>query len=224
MDIVGLCMTKLLTAGKLIVFEGIDGAGKSTLAARVTSLLQEDGCQVLLTREPGGTKGGLAIRTLITEGIASTVPEAEYLLFAADRALHINQVVIPALERGAIVISDRMADSAYAYQHCGRGVDHTIVQSINSWVMKGIVPDLTIYLSIDYATAQQRLHKSARLGDIMHYDQERVDFFRRVIRGYESLYADRDDVIKIDATQKIESNAQLVHQHICTLMGCDGNV
>jgi dTMP kinase len=215
----GLSMTKLVTAGKLIVFEGIDGAGKSTLATRVVSLLQEDSCQVLLTREPGGTQGGTTIRGCLSEGIGRQVPEAEYLLFAADRALHVAQVVLPALQRGTIVISDRMIDSSYAYQVCGRGIDGSMVHAINQWTMKGIVPDLTIYLAIDYATAQQRLNKTIRSGELMHYDQERADFFRRVTRGYDSLYANRDDVIKLDATQKVETNAQIVHQHICALMG-----
>jgi dTMP kinase len=212
-------MTKLVTAGKLVAFEGIDGAGKSTLAARVASLLQEDSCQVLLTREPGGTQGGSTIRNCLSEGVGRSVPEAEYLLFAADRALHIAQVVLPALQRGTIVLSDRMIDSSYAYQVCGRGIDATMVQAVNTWTMKKIVPDLTIYLAIDYATAQQRLTKNARADELMHYDQERSDFFRRVIRGYDTLYANRRDVIKLDATHKVETNAQIVHQHICALMG-----
>lgn len=212
-------MTKLVTAGKLIVFEGIDGAGKSTLAARVVSLLQEDSCQVLLTREPGGTPEGLTIRTWLGQGMAHKVSEAEYLLFAADRAFHVAQVVLPALQRGTVVLSDRMADSSYVYQVCGRGIDGAMVNAVNEWTMKGIVPDLTIYLAIDYTTAQQRLNKEFRPGELVHYDQERADFFRRVIRGYDSLYANRKDVIKLDATQKIETNAQIVHQHICALMG-----
>lgn len=217
-------MSKMVTAGKLVVFEGIDGAGKSTLAARVASLLQEDSCQVLLTREPGGTPGGTAIRGLISEGCYRDVPEAEYLLFAADRALHISQVILPALQRGTIVLSDRMIDSSYAYQVCGRGVDASVVATVNQWTMKGIVPDVTVYLAIDYATAQQRLNRGSRPGDLAHYDQERADFFRRVTRGYESLYANRSDVIKLDATHKVESNAQIVHQYICDLMGADGSI
>jgi dTMP kinase len=215
----GLSMTKLVTAGKLIVVEGIDGAGKSTLAARVVSLLQEDNCQVLLTREPGGTQGGATIRACLTDGVGRQVPEAEYLLFAADRALHVAQVVLPALQRGTIVVSDRMIDSSYAYQVCGRGIDASLVNAVNQWTMKGIVPDLTIYLAIDYSAAQQRLQKNVRSGELLHYDQERADFFRRVIRGYDALYANRKDVIKLDAMQKVETNAQVVHQHICALMG-----
>lgn len=215
-------MTKLITAGKLVVFEGIDGAGKSTLAARVASLLQEDSCSILLTREPGGTPGGVAIRTLIKEGVARAVPEAECLLFAADRALHVRTLVLPALQRGAVVLSDRMADSLYAYQGWGNGLDLTMLSRLNEWTLQGLVPDITVYLAIDYATAQQRLYKKNRPGEILTYDQESVEFFRRVIKGYEMLYADNPNVMKLDATHTVETNAQLVYQRICALMGSDG--
>lgn len=216
-------MAKMITAGKLVVFEGIDGSGKSTLAARVASLLQEDSCQVLLTREPGGTPGGDAIRRLISERHCHDVPEAEYLLFAADRVLHVAQVVLPALQRGTVVLSDRMVDSAYAYQVCGHGIDGEMVAAVNRWTMRGLVPDVIIYLAIDYALAQQRLNKNSRPSELAHYDKERADFFLRVARGYESLYANRNDVIKLDAANTVESNAQLVYHHICDLMGSDGN-
>jgi dTMP kinase len=215
-------MTKLVTTGKLVVFEGIDGAGKSTLSHRVTTLLQEDSCQVVLTHEPGGTPAGRAIRTLIKDRVARAVPLAECLLFAADKALHVNTVVMPALQRGTVVLSDRMSDSLYAYQGWGNGVDLGIIDTLTTWTMQGLMPDLTVYLVIDYATAQQRINKKSRPGEIDSYDQEGVEFFRRVARGYEALYANRPNVMRIDATQNIETNAHLVYQRICALMGSDG--
>jgi len=205
--------------GKLIALEGIDGAGKSTIAAQVMRLLQEDGLDGFVTREPGGTPGGVAIRELLSSGACRSVPASEYLLFAADRLLHMEQLVIPALQRGKIVISDRMGDSSYAYQGYGRGVSVDMIQQINEWAMRGVKPDITVYLMIDYATASQRI--SGRGVDGLGYDQEKIAFFQRVAQGYEALYAGRTDVMRIDARLPIDTIAQAIHQRVCALMSAE---
>jgi len=212
-------MDSTSSCGKLIIFEGLDGAGKSTIAARLSTMLQqEDRCNVLLTRQPGGTEPGQAIRTLLNTNNFQKNPDAEFLLFAADRALHVRNVIEPALKQEAIVICDRMTDSSYAYQGYGRGVDRTMIRTINEWIMRGIKPDLTIYLVIDYATAQQRI--AARHGNST-YDQEQVSFFRLVTKGYEELYEHRSDVMRIDGTLSIDTIVHRVYQRVCALIGCD---
>jgi dTMP kinase len=207
------------SCGKLIVFEGLDGAGKSTIATRLMTMLQqEDRCNVILTRQPGGTDLGKTIRTLLHREELHQNPEAEFLLFAADRALHVRNVIHPALQRGTIVICDRMTDSSLVYQGYGRGVDRTIIQTVNDWIMHGIKPDLTIYLVIDYTTAQQRI--AGRPGNGT-YDNEQSTFFRIVAKGYEELYTQRSDVMRIDATLPIETIVHRIYQHVCALIGCD---
>lgn len=205
-------------SGKLIVFEGIDGAGKTSIARRTAALLQEDGCDVLLTQEPGGTADGMSMRRLLEHTGIRENPEAEFLIFAADRALHMAQVVLPALQRGTIVISDRMGDSSYAYQGYGHGIDRAMITAINRWVMRSVTADLTVYVTIDYTTAQQR--RQLRAGDDMsRYDQEKIQFFKRVVQGYEELYATRQGILRVDGQRTIETNAQDAYHAICALMG-----
>src|ERR1700730_16197149 len=131
-----------MNKGMLIVIEGIDGAGKSTLAKSLADILTTQGNTVLLTKEPGGSQLGKQLRTILQNQPIPITPIAEYLLFAADRAQHIEQVVKPALERGAIVISDRMGDSSLAYQGYGRGIDKNNIRTVNQWAMQGLTPDL----------------------------------------------------------------------------------
>lgn len=199
------------------MIEGIDGSGKTTVAARTAALLQEDGCNVLLTREPGGTQDGNIIRSQVTSGSLRDVPDAEFLLFAADRALHVERVVVPALKQGIIVICDRMGDSSYAYQGFGRGVNLEMITAINRWVMRSLEPSLTVYLMIDYATAQSRI-STRRNHEATAYDHERTAFFRNVARGYEALYADKPSILRLDSKLTIETNAQTIYQRICNLM------
>jgi dTMP kinase len=209
--------------GKLIVFEGIDGAGKSSVAARLMTMLQqEDRCDVLLTRQPGGTPTGQTLSSLLRTGAVRDHPEAEFLLFAADRAVHIHEVVEPALCKGSIVLCDRMGDSSYAYQGHGRGVDRDLIKTVNARVMRDIVPDVTVYLIIDYGSAQQRIstRNAATNGT---YDHEQAAFFRAVAKGYEELYADRPEVMRIDATLPLDVVVHKVYQKVCSLIGCDGD-
>jgi dTMP kinase len=189
--------------GLLITLEGIDGSGKSSLGVALRDVLVSHGYKVLLTKEPGGTSLGVYLRSLVQGHSFDICPEAEFLLFAADRANHFQYLIEPALlQADTIVISDRMADSSLAYQGFGRGLDKELIRQVNRWVMKGRVPDLTLYLRIDYQTALKRLQK--RSEQLTAFEEEKASFFQRVITGFETLCQEQLTMVALDATQPIE--------------------
>ncbi len=194
--------------GKLICIEGIDGSGKSTLAKQLAQHLKNAGHDVLLTKEPGGSALGKQLRTILQTQPVPITPVAEYLLFAADRAQHVVDVVKPALERGAIVISDRMADSSLVYQGYGRGIDKNMIAQVNAWALQGIEPDLTLYVKIDAATAALRVKSRNTL---TAFEKEQRDFVERLIQGFNELYQTKQNVITIDGSgtlSEVDSYAQ----------------
>lgn len=133
--------------GLLIAVEGIDGSGKSTLAHHLfTWLSKQCTTTVIKTREPGGSPLGAHLRTIIQESNISLSHKAEFLLFAADRAQHFQEIIIPHLNQGHVVISDRLADSSVVYQGYGRGLDIAMIKSINSWAMNNRTADLTLFV------------------------------------------------------------------------------
>jgi dTMP kinase len=188
--------------GLLISIEGIDGSGKSTLASFLSKQLKEDGFDVILTKEPGDTKLGKNLRTILNSDEWTPCDKAEYLLFAADRAQHIEEVVAPALKEGKIVISDRMGDSSTAYQGYGRGLDVNMITIVNEWAMKNITPDITFYIHLDIKTALERV--SRRGEKLTSFEQEQKDFWIRIIRGFDTIFKNRKDVIEIDGTKSPE--------------------
>lgn len=175
--------------GVLVALEGIDGSGKSTLAATLHRRFMVDGIPALATREPGGSLLGKALRELLQHRQSTINPQAEFLLFAADRSQHMQEVVFPALNQGILVISDRLADSSLVYQGYGKGVDQKMIQSINSWVMSNREPDLICYLAIDQQTANERI--TARGKKLTAFEKESAVFIQRLIDGFENLYADK---------------------------------
>jgi dTMP kinase len=193
---------KQLRRGILVALEGIDGCGKSTLAKKLEHALRD--YAVTLSREPGGTPIGAHIRELLLSDVQKS-PETEFLLFAADRAEHMRQVIRPARDAGHIVISDRMATSSVAYQGYGKGASIDHIHTVNDWAMAGCKPDLIIYLALDFVTAYQRV--MSRSGDITSFEKEQADFFERVIHGFEKTCADASHVKKIDATQSVDAVA-----------------
>lgn len=182
----------------LICIEGIDGSGKSTLAQRLAQLLQNEGHIVVLTKEPGGSALGKQLRTILQTQPMPINPISEFLLFAADRAQHVQEVIKPALAQGAIVITDRMGDSSLVYQGYGRGIDTAMIKKVNEWALQGITPDLTLYVKIDGVTAAQRIQKR---GTLSAFEKEQKEFVDRLITGFNELYRDRSDVIILDGTQ-----------------------
>lgn len=141
-------------AGLFVVFEGGEGVGKSTQLARAAQWLRERGREVVETREPGGTSLGLELRQLLLDPDGSITPRAEALLYAADRAQHVESVIRPALEAGRVVLSDRYVDSTLAYQGAGRGLADT--RRLTEWATGGLLPDITVLLDLDPATGLER--------------------------------------------------------------------
>ncbi len=171
--------------------------------------------QVLSTREPGSTDLGQKIRALLISDPGFKCAVAEYLLFAADRAQHFAQKIVPALQSGMIVISDRMADSSLAYQGYVKGVNCEMIQKINAWCMQEIEPDLVIYLRIRPEQAQQRILSSR--GAQTHFEQEYCDRMQMLFDAFETIFAQRHNVLIVDAMQDSEIISQQVFDEIMNL-------
>lgn len=199
-------------SGFLIAIEGIDGAGKSSLARSVAQHLKKLALPVLLTKEPGGTELGAAIRSLLQIRTVPISERAEFLLFAADRAQHFAQVVIPALKSGTLVISDRLADSSLAYQGYGRGLDREFIKQVNNWAMQNCTPDLIFYIRIDYKTALERI--ITRCEQKTAFEEEQAAFFQRVLAGFDEIYQDRSNVIILDGHSSLEKISSIATAHI----------
>jgi dTMP kinase len=180
-------MTESTKRGRFIVFEGIDGSGKTTQAKAIaewlpTSGLIPEGRKVVLTREPGATPVGATIREIVLHGRDDLDPVAELLLFAADRAQHVATVIKPALERGDWVVCDRFTGSTIAYQGYGRGHDLQVIDQVNAISTGGLEPDLVIWLSVDAQIAANRM------GGRDRFERQKIDFMRRVHQGYCKFY------------------------------------
>lgn len=192
--------------GLLIAIEGIDGSGKSSLAQQLYKLLQQQ-YRVLLTKEPGSTALGKEIRSIVQEQKMSICPKAEYLLFAADRAQHMQEVIAPALLQQQIVISDRMGDSSIVYQGYARGLDISMIKTVNNWALNNRSPDVTIFVEVDPLIARQRCIE--RNLALTAFEKEDEQFMHTVHRGFKELYKNRQDVILIDGNQ---SKNAVIHQ------------
>lgn len=190
----------MLTKGLLIAIEGIDGSGKSTLARNLFTTLQDKHYNTLLTKEPGDTELGKKIRELVQTQTIPLSPVAEYLLFAADRAQHFTEMIIPALADKKLILSDRLSDSSLAYQGYGRGLDLDQLQSINTWAMNNIVPSLTIFVRVPVKTALERVTNRGALSAF-----EKEAFLDKVANGFEMLYKNRTNVMIVDGTQPQDS-------------------
>lgn len=172
----------LLQHPRLISLEGGEGVGKSSALAAIRELLQARGYEALLTREPGGTPVAERIRELLLSARDEPLaPETELLLMFASRAQHVREVVRPALQRGAYVISDRFTDSSYAYQADGRGLDHALVEALERSVV-GIKPGLTLLLDLDVRVGRARTSGRDLWPDRIESEQD--DFFERVREGF----------------------------------------
>jgi dTMP kinase len=168
-----------------ITFEGIEGCGKTTQARRLARALGES---ALLTQEPGGTELGRAIRGLLLEVTRGSMsPEAEVLLFFADRAQHVAEVVRPALAAGRVVISDRYTDSSMAYQGYGRGIDLELIRTVARAATGGLAPELTLFIDVPVEVGLERVGKRGRHDRL---EAEVREFHDRVRDGYRRLAAE----------------------------------
>jgi dTMP kinase len=172
--------------GVFISLEGLDGSGKSTMAERLVRAFRTAGLDALLTREPGGTSLGEHVRSILLRDESTTiVPRAETLLFAAARAQLVDEVIRPALERGAVVVTDRFTDSSLAYQWGGRGVDKDGIGAVQLMATAGLEPDIKILLDLPVETALGR--RLAHAGQVNRLDKEGVQFHARVRSAYHRL-------------------------------------
>ena len=171
--------------GKFITFEGIDGSGKSTQLRMLTSELRLRGFNVLMTMEPGGTPLGRRLREAFLETEETVSPLAELLLFAADRAQHVDFLVKPAIAEGKIVVSDRYADATFAYQGAGRGFAESTVNQVIELATGGLKPDLTLFFDLSVETALRRTDSRTDSGERKNrMDSETGDFYKRVRESY----------------------------------------
>lgn len=189
----------MATTGRLITFEGIDGAGKSSHIETLAGWLRGRGHEVVVTREPGGTALAERLRELVLHAPMDALTEA-LLVFAARRD-HLVQQIEPALARGATVLCDRFTDASFAYQGGGRGFDLAVLAQLESWVQQGRQPDLTLWFDIDSAVAAQR-RAAARTPD--RFEIQDAAFFDRVSAGYAArCEADPLRFVRLDAGREV---------------------
>ncbi|HEX2143586.1 MAG TPA: dTMP kinase [Glycomyces sp.] len=175
-------------SGLFVVFEGGEGAGKSTQSVKLAAWLKLRGYEAVLTREPGATDIGMRIRSLVLDsgGDSAPAPRAEALLFAADRAQHVEKVIRPALERGAVVVSDRYIDSSIAYQGSGRALGKDEVAWVSAWATGGLKPHLTVLLDVEPASG---LHRAKAGGSGDRLEQEELEYHEKVRETFLQLAA-----------------------------------
>ncbi|HSX03780.1 MAG TPA: dTMP kinase [Rhabdochlamydiaceae bacterium] len=190
--------------GKFITFEGGDGAGKTTLIESVHAALLSKGQKVLKTREPGGSPVGAGIRELLLHSKNPLTKRCELFLFLADRAEHVDKVIVPALEKGEIVLCDRFNDSTIAYQAGARGIDEQQVRALCTIACNGVEPHLTLYLDLDPRVAFERVQKMGKAKD--QIEAEDLTFHDKIRAAFHQI-AKREPrrFFIIDASQKPES-------------------
>lgn len=204
--------------GLFITLEGGDGSGKTTQASLLRDWLESEGRIVVRTREPGGTEVGVLIRDIVLHHRGDVSPRAEALLYAADRAHHIATVVRPALERGEVIIQDRYLDSSVAYQGAGRVLGRDEIRDLSLWATEGLLPDLTVLLDLDPATARARLDAADKPFDRL--EAERDEFHARVRAEYLALAAaEPERFLVLDASLPADEIAEAVRARVTALLG-----
>jgi dTMP kinase len=199
------------TIGRFVAFEGGEGCGKSTQARLLADEL--DG---LLTREPGGTPFGSAVRAVLLDPATGSIdPRAEALLMAADRAEHVSTIIRPALAAGTDVVCDRFSYSTMAYQGFGRGLPVDELRTLCNWASDGLWPDLTLLIDVDHDIAR------ARLGDRLdRFEREGADFHERVRRGFLEFAAEQPErFIVVDGSSSVEAVAAAISQAVAERLG-----
>jgi dTMP kinase len=194
-----------MSSGRFLTLEGIEGAGKSTVAKLVHAWLEARGVPVRLTREPGGTPLAERVRQIVLEhGGEPLSPVTETLLMFAARALHVEQVIAPALSRGEWVVCDRFTDATRAYQGSGRGVDRTLIDVLAGAVHPDLSPDCTLLLDLPVSAGLARARSRQGAG-ADRFEAETAVFFEKVRAGYLALAAAEPQRLRvIDATQPLE--------------------
>jgi dTMP kinase len=200
-------------AGLFITLEGMDGAGKSTHIPTILALLEKSGREVVSTREPGGTPLGEELRELLLHKEMHV--ETESLLMFAARAEHLQQVIVPALARGAIVLSDRFTDASYAYQCGARGLPLAKMHALEKWVQGDLQPDITLLFDVPVEVSMQRL-AGARTPD--KFEAQGIEFFAKLRAQYLARAAEFPQRFRvIDANRSLEEVKKSVEEIIISL-------
>lgn len=219
-------MTIATPSGLWITFEGGDGSGKTTQATLLERWLRESGRTVVRTREPGGTEVGVLVRDIVLHHRGEVAPRAEALLYAADRAQHVATLVRPALARGEIVVQDRYLDSSVAYQGAGRVLDAGEVRDLSMWATEGALPDVTVLLDLDPASARSRLDAADKPFDRL--EAEKDEFHARVRAAFLDLAAaEPQRFLVIDAAADVDEIAGAIRERVAGLLPpveADGSV
>ena len=209
------------SSGLFISFEGIDGVGKSTQADLMEKYLVAKGLSVFRTFEPGGTELGIEIRHLLLHQKGEMSARSEALLYAADRAHHVLSKIIPALEAGQVVITDRFLDSSVAYQGAGRELDLTEVRNLSLWAVGNLLPDMTVLLDLDAELASKRRVQTGQEPDRL--EREKVEFFEAVRNSYlELAEAEPERFFVVDANQASEKIWIAVQSRLDTVLESKG--
>jgi dTMP kinase len=200
--------------GVFVCLEGGEGAGKSTQAKLLTAWLQDAGHAVVLTHEPGDTRVGQRIREIVLDPATGDLSDrTEVLLYAADKAEHVDTVVLPALERGEVVITDRYVDSALAYQGAGRALDVAEVELVNRWATGDLRPHLTVVLDLEPSAGLGRFTERDRI------EGESAEFHGRVREAFLAMAAaDPDHYLVVDARLPVDEIAALVRARVEPLL------
>ena len=206
-----------MSRGVFITLEGGDGSGKTTQAELLHAWLAREGRTVLRTREPGGTDVGVEIREIVLHHRGDIAPRAEALLYAADRAHHVAEVVRPAIARGDVVVQDRFIDSSVAYQGAGRVLDPAEIRSLSDWATEGLVPDLTVLLDLPWEIARARLDGARTRYDRL--EAEAGEFHTRVREHYLALAAaEPERFVVVDATLPVDEIAARIRERVEPLL------
>lgn len=205
--------------GVFITLEGLEGAGKSTAVKAITEWFLEQNKTPVLIREPGGTAVAEAIRELVKFSRDDELlsPETEVLLMYAARSQLLQEKIRPALDAGQVVICDRHDLSTLAYQGYGREVDLSVLQTLGTFVLGELIPDMTFYLDIPPELGLERVYQ--RNEQIDRFEQEGLQLLNKVRAGYLSLAKDRAEVILVDATESASTVAQAISDHLSAEVG-----
>ncbi|WP_369178719.1 dTMP kinase [Candidatus Thiodubiliella endoseptemdiera] len=201
--------------GKFITVDGVEGAGKSTQINFICQHLKGKGINVILTREPGGTEISEKIRELLLSTDSKMHSDTELLLMFAARNEHIYSKILPTLETGDWVLSDRFTDASYAYQGGGRGLDINRIAQLEKWVVQGFTPDMTLLLDVPVDIGMQRVESRGAKDRI---EQENLDFFNRVREAYIARSEQYPQRIKlINASESVDNTSNQIQAILNTL-------
>ncbi len=201
-----------------ITLEGIEGSGKTTQLEHIVDYLKGKDCECIVTREPGGTRIGKKIRSILLDPDSRELyPMAELLLYMADRSQHINEVVIPHLASGKLVLCDRYYDATLVYQGYARGIDIEIIQRLHRWILKGLKPNVTLLLDLEphigLKRAWKEIDRGTRTGLETRFEKETLRFHKKVRAGYLTLARndpDRFEVVDASQTER-QVRERIIH-------------